>query len=111
VLTSIANDYGFDRVFERQIRGLGKPGDVFIAISTSGQSSNVLAALTAAREIGVATIGFSGQSVTEMRDRCDFFLAVPSLDTALIQQIHLTAFHAICGVVERNLFDASASKA
>ncbi len=108
VLTAIGNDYGFEQVFERQVRGLGRRGDVFLAISTSGRSANVLAALKAAREIGVATIGFSGARSADMRALCDLFLAAPSEETALIQQIHITASHAICGVVERDLFDAAA---
>jgi D-sedoheptulose 7-phosphate isomerase len=107
VLTAVGNDYGFERVFERQVRGLGRKGDVFVAISTSGRSANVVAALKAAREIGVTTIGFSGAAGGEMHSLCDLFLAVPSDDTALIQQIHITAFHAICGSVERDLFAAA----
>jgi D-sedoheptulose 7-phosphate isomerase len=108
VLTAVGNDYGFEQVFERQVRGLGRRGDVFLAISTSGRSANVLAALKAAREIGVTTIGFSGGNSDGMRALCDLFLAVPSEETALIQQIHITASHAICGIVERDLFDAKA---
>jgi len=107
VLTAIGNDYGYEHVFERQVRGLGRKGDVFVAISTSGRSANVLAALKAAREIGLTTIGFSGANSTEMRALCDLFLAVPSTETALIQQVHLTAYHAICGIVEREMFPAA----
>ena len=103
VLTAIGNDYGFEHVFERQVRGLGRKGDVFIGITTSGRSPNVIAALKAARATGMTTIGFSG-SAGEMHALCDSFLAVPSKETALIQQIHITAFHAICGIVERELF-------
>src|SRR5215470_8203169 len=66
VLTAVGNDYGYDRVFERQIRGLGRKGDVFVAISTSGRSPNILAALTAAREIGLTTVGFTGQAAPKM---------------------------------------------
>jgi D-sedoheptulose 7-phosphate isomerase len=106
VLTAIGNDYGFERVFERQVRGLGRRGDLFLAISTSGRSPNVLAALKAAREIGVTTVGFSGARSAEMRALCDLFLAVPSEETSLIQQVHMTAAHAICEVVERDLFGA-----
>ena len=106
VLTAIGNDYGFEQIFERQVRGLGRKGDALIAISTSGRSPNVIAALKAAREIGVTTIGFSG-SAGGMHALCDLFLAVPSTETALIQQIHITAFHAICGIVERDLFGAA----
>jgi D-sedoheptulose 7-phosphate isomerase len=103
VLTAIGNDYGFERVFERQVRGLGRAGDVFLAISTSGISPNVLLALRAAREHGVATIGFSGASGGAMRELCDLFLAAPSDDTPIIQQIHMVAGHTICGLVEQAL--------
>jgi D-sedoheptulose 7-phosphate isomerase len=105
VLTAIGNDYGFERTFERQVRGLGQPGDVFIAISTSGRSSNVIAALKAAREGGLITIGFTGSAASGlMRPLCDHCLAVPTDETPLIQQIHIVAAHSICGLVERSLF-------
>ena len=106
VLTAVGNDYGFEQVFERQVRGLARPGDVFIAISTSGRSPNVLAALKAARAIGVVTVGFTGAGGEAMRALCDLVLAAPSDETALIQQVHITAAHAICGLVERDLFGA-----
>lgn len=109
VLTAISNDYGFDRVFERQVRGLARPGDVFIAISTSGRSPNVLAALQAARKIGIVTIGFTGNGERQMTAYCDHYLAAPAAETALIQQIHMVAAHAICGLVERNLFGSRAT--
>jgi D-sedoheptulose 7-phosphate isomerase len=105
VLTAIGNDYGFDRTFERQVRGLGNPGDVFVAISTSGRSPNVIAALNAARQGGLTTIGFTGSgSKGSMRQICDHCLTAPAEDTPLIQQIHIVAAHAICGLVERALF-------
>jgi D-sedoheptulose 7-phosphate isomerase len=104
VLTAVGNDYGYEQVFERQLRGLGRAGDMFIAISTSGKSPNVLAALRAAREIGIATVGFTGAAGGTMRPLCDMLLAAPSDDTPLIQQIHITAAHAICEMVERSLF-------
>jgi len=106
VLTAVGNDYGYDQVFERQLRGLGRKGDVFIAISTSGKSPNVLAALNAAREIGITTVGFTGNSpgAAAMLPLCHLVLAAPSDDTPLIQQVHITAAHAICEIVERNLF-------
>jgi D-sedoheptulose 7-phosphate isomerase len=105
VLTAIGNDYGFDRTFERQVRGLGQPGDVFIAISTSGRSANVIAALKAAREAGLTTIGFTGSRDNGlMRPLCDHCFAAPAEETALIQQIHIVAAHAICGLVESSLF-------
>jgi D-sedoheptulose 7-phosphate isomerase len=105
VLTAIGNDYGFERAFERQVRGLGKPGDVFMAISTSGCSPNVVAALKAAREGGLVTIGFTGTAKNgTMQPLCDHCLAAPSPETPLIQQIHIVAAHAICGLVELDLF-------
>ena len=103
-LTAIGNDYSFDRVFERQLRGLGRKGDVFIGFSTSGRSANILAALRAARELGLVTVGFTRAAPTPMLALCDLTLAVPSEETALIQQVHMTAAHAICGLVERELF-------
>jgi D-sedoheptulose 7-phosphate isomerase len=109
VLTSIGNDYGYDKVFERQIRGLGRQGDVFIAISTSGRSANILTALQAARAIGMITIGFTGSADVPMRPLCDHCLSAPSKETPLIQQIHIVAAHAICGLVERNMFGRSTS--
>jgi D-sedoheptulose 7-phosphate isomerase len=107
VLTAIGNDYGFADVFERQVRGLGRAGDVFIGLSTSGRSANVLAALRAARELGLATVGFTGESGGEMRGLCDFICSAPSEDTALIQQVHLVAAHVVCLLVEQDLFGAA----
>jgi D-sedoheptulose 7-phosphate isomerase len=106
VLTAVGNDYGYERVFERQVRGLGRQGDIFIGISTSGRSPNVLTALEAARQLGITTIGFTGAAhgANAMRALCDIVLAAPTDDTPLIQQIHITAAHAICEVVERDLF-------
>jgi D-sedoheptulose 7-phosphate isomerase len=101
VLTAVGNDYGFEHVFERQVRGLGRPGDVFLAISTSGRSRNVLRALEAARDMGLVTVGFSGAAETEMHPLCRHFLAVASHETAIVQQIHMVAGHAICALVER----------
>ena len=103
VLTAIGNDFGFENVFERQVRGLGRPGDVFLAISTSGRSHNILLALQAARETGLVTVGFSGAADTDMRALCRRFLAAPSRETAVIQQIHIVAGHAICALVERSM--------
>ena len=107
VLTAIGNDYGFAGVFERQVRGLGRAGDVFIGLSTSGKSENVLAALRAARELGLVTVGFTGASGGDMRGLCDFICAAPSDDTALVQQVHLVAAHVVCLLVEQNLFGAT----
>jgi D-sedoheptulose 7-phosphate isomerase len=110
VLTAVGNDYGFDQVFERQVRGLGRRDDVFLAISTSGRSPNILRALEAARELGLATVGFTGAKQSAMHGLCDLMLCAPSEETALIQQVHITAAHAICGVVERDLFPERAGR-
>ena len=103
-ITAIGNDYGFEQVFARQLRANGRPNDVFLALSTSGRSPNIIAALKVARELGIATIGFTRDAPTPMHALCDLVLAAPSDETALIQQIHITAAHAICGLVEHELF-------
>lgn len=102
VLTAVGNDFGFDQVFERQVRGLGRAGDILLAISTSGNSRNILAALEVARELGIVTVGFSKTGHTAMRALSHHFFAAPSQETAIIQQIHMVAGHAICGLVERS---------
>jgi D-sedoheptulose 7-phosphate isomerase len=104
VLTGISNDYGYDRLFERQILGLGCDGDVFIAISTSGRSPNKLRAIDAARQRRLVVVGFTGRTGGEMPPRCDLCLRAPSDSTPLIQQIHITSGHIICGLVEERLF-------
>jgi len=104
VLTAIGNDYGYERLFERQILGLGCAGDVFFAISTSGRSANILRAIDAARQKRILTVGFTGRTGGEMSSRCDICLHAPSDSTPLIQQIHMTAGHVICGLVEERLF-------
>src|SRR5437588_587636 len=104
VVTAVGNDYGFEKIFERQIRGLARKGDVFLAISTSGRSQNILCSLKAARELGLTTVGFTGQGDSEMVALCDICLQAPSEATPHIQQIHIVAAHAICGIVERELF-------
>lgn len=104
VLTAIGNDYGFERAFERQVLGLGRPGDVFVGISTSGRSPNILRALEAARASGLATVGFCGAGETAMGPLCDLVVAAPSTATPLIQQVHIVAAHVICGLVETAMF-------
>jgi len=99
-LTAIANDYGFERVFARQVEGLGQPGDVFIGITTSGRSPNILAALEVARQRGLVTVGMTGPSGGSMGTLCDHLLIAPAPETALVQQIHLMAAHAICDEIE-----------
>ncbi|MGJ4959417.1 D-sedoheptulose 7-phosphate isomerase [Bradyrhizobium sp. HKCCYLRH2015] len=102
-LTAIGNDYGFDQVFARQVEGLGIPGDVLLAISTSGRSPSILNALRKARERGLGTIGFTGAKGLAMGELCDELLVAPSDDTPLIQQIHLATAHGICEVIEAAL--------
>lgn len=111
VLIAIGNDYGYDKVFERQMRGLGKPGDGFIAILTSGRSANVITALQAARNMGITAIRFAGANNPPMRALCDHCLSAPSHETPLIQQIHIVAAHVICGLVEYHIFDADRRRA
>lgn len=106
-LTAIANDYGYEAVFERQVRGLGQPGDVLLALSTSGSSPNVLRALSAARAGGVVTLGFTGQRPSPMRDLCDLLLEAPHTAAPLVQQVHITAAHLVCALVEREMFPPS----
>ena len=101
-LTAIGNDYGFEHLFSRQIRALGRAGDVFLGISTSGRSPNILHAFDAARECGLITLGFTGMEAGRMGE-CDLLLAAPSWCTPVIQQIHITAAHVLCALVERAL--------
>jgi len=104
VLTAVGNDYGYEKVFERQVLGLGVSGDVFIAISTSGKSPNILRALQAAKKRGVVALGLTGAASGPMDSLCDHVLHAPSVKTSVIQQIHIVAAHIICGVVERRIF-------
>jgi D-sedoheptulose 7-phosphate isomerase len=106
-LTAIANDYGFERVFERQIEALGRPGDVAVAISTSGQSPNVVCALRAARARGLATIALTGPSGGELAEAADVCVAVPGPATPRVQEGQLTVLHLICELVERDVVKAS----
>ena len=102
-LTAIGNDYGFEQVFSRQVEGLGQRGDVLLAITTSGHSPNILAALKAARSQGLVTVGFTGAKGAALAASCDHLLVVPSEDTAVIQQIYMAFAHGICGVIEQAL--------
>src|SRR5271165_3173513 len=105
-LTAIGNDYGFEFVFERQVLALGQAGDVFLGISTSGTSPNILRAFAAARGRGLVIVGFTGCNGGPFAQMCDFVLAAPSQKTAIIQQIHITAAHVVCALVERAMFPA-----
>ena len=100
-LTAIANDYGFEQVFARQVEGLGQRGDVLLALSTSGRSANILAALRMARARGLVTIGFTGAKGEALAELCDHLFVSPTDDTPVVQQIHLTALHGICDEIEQ----------
>ncbi|MGH9688365.1 MAG: D-sedoheptulose-7-phosphate isomerase [Candidatus Acidiferrales bacterium] len=105
-LTAIGNDYGYDRVFARELTAHARPGDTFLAISTSGNSANILQAIDAARQCNVTVIGLTGQSGGKMRAMCDLCVCVPSESTARIQEMHITIGHAICELLEERLTDA-----
>ncbi len=105
VLTAVANDYGFDRVFARQVEAHGQAGDVLVAISTSGASPNVLRAVETARARGLVTIGLTGWDGGELGRMADVHLHVPSPSTPRIQEAHATLLHVLCELVERDLVD------
>ena len=103
-LTAIGNDYGFERVFARQIEALGRKGDLLFAISTSGNSKNILLAIETARATGIDVIGFTGRSGGAMAGRCTVCLKMPSDETPKIQEGHEILGHLICGMIEREMF-------
>ena len=103
VLTAIANDYCFDRVFSRQIEGLAKKEDIFFGISTSGNSSNIIEALRAAQKIGCQTIGLTGKDGGRMKELCDFLIRADSQDTPQIQEFHIAVIHSLCELIEKSL--------
>ena len=105
VLTSVANDYTFDRVFARQVEGLGRKGDVALGISTSGASPNVVAGLVAARALGLQTIALTGADGGAVGRAAAIHVNVPSDSAARVQEVHRTLLHVICDVVERALVD------
>jgi D-sedoheptulose 7-phosphate isomerase len=106
ILTAIGNDYGYEKLFSRQVQALGARGDVFVGISTSGKSPNVLRAFEEARRIGLVTIGMTGNRGGPMTELCDHLLAVPSADTPRIQEGHIVLAHTLCLLVERAMFAA-----
>lgn len=103
-LTAVANDYHFDMVFARAVRGQGKPGDVLVGLSTSGNSPNVVNAFEAARELGMITVALTGDGGGKMAPLSDYLLDVPSGDTPRIQEAHITIGHILCEIVEQRLF-------
>ena len=104
ILTAIGNDYGYERLFARQVQALARRGDVLVVYSTSGRSPNILRALECARDSAVHTIGFTGNRGGPMTELCDHLLAVPAADTPKIQEGHLVLGHILCGLIESTLF-------
>src|SRR5689334_9041517 len=109
-LTAIANDYGFEQIFARQVESLGMRGDVLLALSTSGRSANILAALRKARERGLVPIGFTAARGAAMGANSDHLLIAPSDDTPVVQQIHLAVGHGICDEIEQALMREASRK-
>ncbi len=108
-LTSIANDYAFEQVFARQLRALGRPGDILLAISTSGHSPNVLAAMAAAQELGVMTVALTGRDGGKMAEQLkadDLELRVSATATARIQETHILIMHCLCDLIDQRLFNS-----
>jgi D-sedoheptulose 7-phosphate isomerase len=103
-ITAVANDYGYDVVYSRMVKGMGKKGDVLIGLSTSGNSVNIVNALTQAKEIGMITACFTGKTGGKMKAECDYLINVPSTDTPRIQESHIMIGHIICQLVEEKLF-------
>jgi D-sedoheptulose 7-phosphate isomerase len=104
VLTSVGNDYGFEKIFARQLESVGNKGDVFIGISTSGNSDNILEALKTCRERDILSVGLTGASCGKMKDLCDICLTIPSKETPRIQEMHILIGHIICCIVEEEIF-------
>ena len=110
ILTAIGNDYGYEFVFSRQIEALGRKGDVFIAITTSGNSPNIIKAIEAARKKGLIVVGLTGRTGGKMKAMCDHCLSIPSDSTPRIQEGHLASYHLICGLIEETMFGGAKSK-
>lgn len=106
-LTAVANDYDYNVVYARLVEGIANAGDILIGLSTSGNSVNVVEAFKAAREKGVATVGFTGQTGGNMKDLSDYLIAVPSKDTPRIQESHMLIGHIICQLVEQRFFESN----
>lgn len=104
-LTAIGNDYGYELLFSRQIEANGQPGDFYIAISTSGNSKNVIKSLESAKKLGIKTIGLTGRSGGKMKDMVDYWIGVPSDETPRIQECHILIGHILCAAVEKELFE------
>ena len=103
-ITAVANDYSFDDVYARSVHGSGRKGDILIGISTSGNSENIIRAMKVAREIGILTVGMTGETGGKLKEFCDYLINVPSTDTPRIQEAHILIGHIICELVESSLF-------
>ena len=103
-MTAIGNDYGYERIFSRQIEAIGRRGDVLTCLSTSGNSPNVLKAIEAAKERGVTVVGLTGGTGGKMASLCDHALIAPSAITPRIQECHLASYHLLCALVEARMF-------
>lgn len=102
-ISAIGNDYGYDQVFARELQAIAKPGDVFIPISTSGNSPNILSAVAIAKEIGIVTVGWTGANGGRLKQLCDC-ICIPSTETARIQECHILVGHILCGLIEIGYF-------
>lgn len=105
ILTAVGNDYGFEPIFARQIEAHGKQGDLFIGLSTSGNSKNILLAVEQCQQMGITTVGMTGEEGGLMNDLCDYCLRIPSFDTPRIQETHITIGHILCFLIEKGMFE------
>lgn len=103
-LTAVANDYSFDEVYARLLRGIGHSGDVLVALSTSGNSKNIIRAIEVAQELGMIVVGMTGATGGKMKNICDFLINVPSTDTPRIQESHILIGHILCEMIESAIF-------
>lgn len=104
LITALSNDFGYERVFSRQIEAIGNPGDILFAFSTSGKSKNIIEALKTASGMGLTKIGFTGNTPCEMDKLCDILIKIPAKETSIIQESHMMLGHVICKMVEDRLF-------
>jgi len=103
-MTAVSNDYGYDATYARMVEAAGKKGDILVGISTSGNSPNVVKAIQKAKELGMTTVGFTGENGGAMRDICDIMICTPSDDTPRVQEVHILVGHIICQLIEQEMF-------
>lgn len=106
VMTAIGNDYDYGSIFAKQVKALGQEGDVLFAISTSGNSANTVLACQQAKEMGIKTVGLTGAGGGRMMELCDYTIDVPSNNTPRVQEMHILIIHALCGIIERELYNS-----